>query len=290
MKFLSRAGEAWQGIADKVLWKYGQVDITVEEVAEAAIILLAGRWISRRVAYWIVGRLPESVRESPAVQSRGARSLYIAFFLVFVLLALHVMGLPLTVFGFLGGAVALGFGFGAQNICSNLISGAILKLTHPVGTGDIVETDGRTGTIQLVGFRSTEILTFDGVRLLVPNSNILSTTIVTRTSHAKLLRGTLSVGVSYGADTRLVERLLRELVEAHPGVAHSPEHPNRVYFADFGDSALVFKVLYWVDIAGKNTLDSVGSELRHGILEAFRANKVEIPYPQLDVHLDRCGG
>lgn len=287
MKFLSRAGEVWQDVAGKVLWKYGQVDITVEEVAEAAIILVVGRWISRRVAYWIVGKLPESVRETPAMRSRGPRALYITFFLLFVLLALHVMGLPLTVFGFLGGAIALGFGFGAQNICSNLISGAILKLTHPVGAGDIVETEGRIGTIQLVGFRSTEILTFEGMRLLVPNSNILSNTIVTRTSHAKMLRGVLTVGVSYGADTRLVERLLRELVEAHPGVVHDERHPNRVLFSNFGDSALEFKILYWIDIKGKNTLDSVGSELRHGILESFRANGIGIPFPQMDVHLDR---
>ena len=147
-----------------------------------------------------------------------------------------------------------------------------------------MESDGRAGTVQVVGFRSTEILTFDGVHLEVPNSNLLSSTIVTRTTLTKMLRGTLTVGVSYDSDTRLVEKLLTELVENHPSVVHEEGRANRVLFTDFGDSALEFKVLYWVDI-GNTTLDIVGGELRHAILETFRANGISIPYPQVDVHM-----
>lgn len=284
MKFLKEAGKTLQDWGDTVLWKQGKLDITLEEVALALAIVVVGRWISRHLSRWLVGRLPAAVSESPAVRSRTTRGLYITLWLVFWIIALKVLGLPLTVFSFLGGAIALGFGFGAQNVCSNLISGAILKLTHPIGAGDIVEADGRAGTVQVVGFRSTEILTFDGIRLLIPNSNILSTTIVTRTTHAKLLRGAMTVGVSYDADSRLVERILSELLANHPSVEQDPDRPNRVFFSNFADSALEFKILYWVDIE-KTSLDAVGSELRHAILEAFRANGIGIPYPQLDVHL-----
>lgn len=286
MKFLGEAGKTLQDWGDTVLWKHGKLDITVGEVALALVIILVGKWLSKRIAWWIVGRLPEKVREAPEMHSRAPRTLYLALWLVFWILALKVLGIPVTMLSFLGGAVALGFGFGAQNVCSNLISGVILKLSRPIGAGDIVEIDGRTGTVQFVGIRSTEILTFDGVRLVIPNSNILSTTIVTRTTHSNLLRGTLKVGVAYGSDARLVEHILKELVDNHPSVVHEEERPNRVFFSDFADSALEFKVLYWVDIE-KTTIDAVGSELRHGILEAFRANGIDIPYPQLDVHLDR---
>ena len=129
-------------------------------------------------------------------------------------------------------------------------------------------------------------MTFDGVHLEIPNSNLLSSTIVTRTTHTKMLRGTLAVGVSYDSDSRLVERLLKELVEGHPMVVHEEGRVNRVVFREFGESALEFKVLFWVDI-GKYTLDEVGGELRHAILETFRANGVSIPFPQMDVHLQR---
>ena len=261
----------------------GGKTITVGGILWAFAVVLAGRWISRGLAYWFVRRLPKAVREAPEMQTRVPRALYIAFFLLFVLAAIQIAGVPFRTFTFLGSAVALGFGFGAQNLCSNIISGVILKLTRPLGKGDIIESDGRAGTVQVVGFRSTEILTFDGVHLEVPNSNLLSSTIVTRTTLTKMLRGTLTVGVSYDSDTRLVERLLTELVEKHPSVVHEEGRPNRVLFQDFGDSALVFKVLYWVDISS-TTLDIVGGELRHAILEVFRANGISIPYPQVDVH------
>lgn len=266
------------------LWKMGDRTVTVGGILWAFGVVLAGRWISRALAYWFVRRLPKAVREAPEMQTRVPRALYIAFFLLFVLAALQIAGIPLKTFNFLGGAIALGFGFGAQNLCSNIISGVILKLTRPLGKGDIIESDGRAGTVQVVGFRSTEIMTFDGVHLEVPNSNLLSSTIVTRTTLTKMLRGALEVGVSYDSDTRLVERLLTELVESHPSVVHEEGRPNRVLFQNFGDSALEFKILYWVDI-GTTTLDIVGGELRHAILETFRANGISIPYPQMDVHM-----
>ena len=269
---------------DIPLWKMGGRTITAGGLLWALGVLLAGRWISRALAYWFVRRLPKAVRSAPEMQTRVPRSLYIAFFLLFVLAALQIAGIPLKTFMFLGSAIALGFGFGAQNLCSNIISGVILKLTRPLGKGDIIESDGRAGTVQVVGFRSTEILTFDGVHLEVPNSNLLSSTIVTRTTLTKMLRGSLTVGVSYDADTRLVEKLLTELVENHPSVVHGEGYANRVLFTDFGDSSLVFKILYWVDISN-TTLDIVGGELRHAILESFRANGISIPYPQVDVHL-----
>ena len=269
---------------DIPLWHMGGRAITAGGILWALGVVLVGRWISRGLAYWFVGRLPKAVREAPEMQTRVPRALYIAFFLLFVLAALQIAGIPLKTFMFLGSAIALGFGFGAQNLCSNIISGVILKLTRPLGKGDIIESDGRAGTVQVVGFRSTEILTFDGVHLEVPNSNLLSSTIVTRTTLTKMLRGTLTVGVSYDSDTRLVEKLLTELVENHPSVVHEEGRANRVLFTDFGDSALEFKVLYWVDI-GNTTLDIVGGELRHAILETFRANGISIPYPQVDVHM-----
>ena len=279
----------WNGVADTVLLSYRSVDITVGKVLWVAVLLLLGRWLSRWGARWIVRKLPESVREVPELQARWARTLYLLFGLGFVLAAVQIMGIPLRTFSFLGGAVALGFGFGAQNLCANIISGVILKSTRPLKQGDAVEVDGRTGTVQVVGFRSTEILTFDGVHLEIPNSNLLSSTIVKRTTHTQLLRGELMVGVAYDSDTRLVERLLKEVVATHPMVVHEAGKTNRVCFRDFGPSALDFKVQFWVD-TGKRTLDEVSGELRHSILERFRANGVEIPYPQMVVHWPKEGG
>lgn len=282
--WLAGALKWWNGVSDKVLWKYRGLDITVGEAVWTVVLLVLGRWVSRWLAYWITRKLPASVKDVPELQARWSRTLYIVLYLAFILAAVQIMGIPLKTFSFLGGAIALGFGFGAQNLCGNIISGVILKSTRPLKQGDAVEVDGRTGTVQVVGFRSTEILTFDGVHLEIPNSNLLSSTIVKRTTHAQLLRGALAVGVSYDSDTRLVEHLLKDVVNNHPMVVHEDGKVNRVFFQDFGPSALEFRVLYWVDIE-KHTLDEVGGELRHEILASFRENGVPIPYPQMVVHL-----
>ena len=189
----------------------------------------------------------------------------------------------LTAFNFFGGAIALGFGFGAQNLCSNLISGAIILVARPYKLGDIVEVEGQAGTVLSIGLRATEVLTYDGVNLLVPNSNFLSNVIVNRTNFDRSLRGLVTISAAYDSDSRLVDETLRAVAAAHPAVIQTPGKAPWTIFDDFGPSGLVFKLFFWVDTT-RNNVAATASDIRHAVLAAFREKNVSIPYPQLVVH------
>ena len=211
---------------------------------------------------------------------------WIAFlvFAVFLGFAMHALGIPLTAFNFLGGAIALGFGFGAQNLCSNVISGIIIVLTQPYKRGDIVEVDGLAGTVSSVGLRATEVLTFDGINLVVPNSHFLQNVIVNRTTDDHSLRGIVTLQVSYGVDTRAVAERLRAIAAAHPAVVTAEGKAPWVLLDDFAASGIAFKLFFWVNLDVK-TVPATASEIRHEIYAAFRSEGISIPYSRLDVSI-----
>lgn len=272
----------WKHIAKTVVFsehsyrlKLGPLIIALALIIVGAIVaVLIKRLLRRRHSPF--RRLTDS--------SRHLTTHWIAFivFSVFLGFAMHALGIPLKAFNFLGGAIALGFGFGAQNLCSNVISGIIIMLTQPYRRDDIVEVDGQAGTVSSVGLRATEVLTFDGINLVVPNSHFLQNVIVNRTTDDHSLRGTISVSVSYDSDPDAVAELLRSVAEAHPAVLKTPERAPTTRLDDFAESGLVFNLLFWVDTK-KQAVPATASELRHAIFAAFRAHSITIPYPRLDL-------
>ena len=261
---------------DRVIWSGGGVPLTLGDLLLALLLLVGGGVVSRLVAGFFGRRLPRHLRQSPHVREFAPRWIFFALWLLFVLAALRVLGVPLTVFNFLGGAIALGFGFGAQNLCSNLISGVIILVARPYRVGDIVEIDGQAGTVLAIGLRATEVLTYDGVNLVVPNSNFLSNTIVNRTNYERALRGLVTIATTYAADSRLVDDTLRAAAAAHPAVINTPGKAPWVIFDNFGASGLEFKLFFWVDTT-RNNVAATASDIRHAVLAAFREKGLAIP-------------
>ena len=276
--------QSLQPLFDRVLWSGGDLVLTVRDLLLALLLIVGGGGLSRLVAAFFRRRIVQRLATSPHTRELAPRWIFFLLWALFILAALRVLGVPLTLFNFLGGAIALGFGFGAQNLCSNLISGAIILVARPYKIGDIVEIDGQAGTVLSIGLRATEVLTYDGINLLVPNSNFLSNTIVNRTNYDRSLRGLVVVSASYGTDTRLVEETLRAVASAQPAVIQIPGKAPWVIFDDFGDSSLDFKLFFWVDTT-RNNVAATASDVRHAILVAFREKGISMPYPQLDVHL-----
>ena len=272
----------WKQIAKTVVFsdhsyrlKLGTLLFALALVIVGAIVaILVKRLLRRRHSPF--QHLPDS--------SRHLTTRWIAFivFAIFLGFAMHALGIPLNAFNFLGGAIALGFGFGAQNLCSNVISGIIIMLTQPYKRGDIVEVDNLAGTVSSVGLRATEVLTFDGINLVVPNSHFLQNVIVNRTTDDHSLRGTVAVSVSYDSDPHAVAELLRKVAEAHPAVLKTPERAPVTRLEDFAESGIVFNLLFWVDTT-QQAVPATASELRHAIFDAFRAHSITIPYPRLDL-------
>ena len=198
--------------------------------------------------------------------------------------ALDLLNVPLGAFAFVSGAIAIGVGFGAQNIINNFISGWILMWERPIRIGDFLEIGDTRGTVEAINTRSTRIKRVDGVHLLVPNSHLLENTVVNWTLVDRNMRAMVRVGVAYGSPVKTVKALLEQAVQANPDVMKTPAPV--VFFEDFGDSALVFDVYFWIDAAAERDLRRVRSDLRFAITELFETNDIVIAFPQRDVHID----
>lgn len=202
---------------------------------------------------------------------------------VLAVLILNLARIPLTVFTFAGGALAIGVGFGAQNIIKNVISGIIMLFERKVRVGDIIELGGMTGHVTSIDLRATTVRGFDGIEALVPNSNFLETQVVNWTYSNHQIRRELKIGIAYGSDTRAAELVLQNAAISHPKVLEVPA--PEVFFEDFADSSLLMVLVFWVELGPGGSTRRIGSDLRHDIYRRLAEAGIEIPFPQHEVHL-----
>jgi len=209
-------------------------------------------------------------------------SLTIRIIIVFVgtILALSYSGLDLGKISIIAGALSVGIGFGLQNVVNNFISGLILIYEKPVQEGDTVEVDTLMGRVSNIGIRSSTLSTYDGAEVVVPNSNLISNQLINWTLSDNKKRVELKVGTAYGTDPHQVINLLLNAVLSNEKVIADPAPVP--LFVGFGDSSLNFRLLFWVRFEdGLRTQ----SEVAIKIYDLLKENKIEIPYPQLDVHI-----
>lgn len=261
----------------------GDARITVLELGIASLLLLAGFWLARRTDRMLSRGLEQRKVDAGVVQLIR-RLFYVLVVVVLVFTALSLLNVPLTAFAFISGAIAIGVGFGAQNIINNFISGWVLMWERPIRIGDFLEMGPMLGTVESINTRYTRIRRIDGVRLMVPNSQFLENTVINWSIVDRKLRSSVRVGVQYGSDVEKVKRLLDELLAGNPDILEDPA--PAVVFEDFGDSALIFDAFFWIESSSTRTLRAVRSTLRFEIAKCFKENGVVIAFPQRDVHVD----
>ena len=178
------------------------------------------------------------------------------------------------------GALGVGIGFGLQNVVNNYISGLILIYERPIQQGDTVEVDNLFGEVVNIGIRSSNVRTFDGAEVIIPNANMTNNKLINWTLSDKHRRLDIRIGVSYGSDPNQVIDILTEVANQHPLVVNMP--PPNVLFDEFGDSSLNFRLLCWVLFTdGIQTKSEIGVS----VFEAFAKAGIEIPFPQIDLHV-----
>lgn len=261
----------------------GGSSITIGEIVLVILLLVVGYVISRLVSY-LLGRRLASTRLRPGARHALKRITFFGIFLLVFITALSLLGIPLTAFAFATGAIAIGVGFGAQNIINNFISSWILMTERPVRIGDFIEIDDSKGTVEEIGNRSTRIRRMDGVHLLIPNSQLLEKQVINWTLIDRDIRNVVRVGVAYGSPVRQVESLIRQAADENSEIKKVPK--PLVVFEDFGDNALTFEIYFWAELSSAREQRFIRSELRFRIDELFRENGIVIAFPQRDVHLD----
>ena len=258
--------------------------ITVRKIATGLVLLLLGVYASRRLSRLIGNRmLPRLGLNSGVATAVQSVSFYVLV-ACFAFMSLELINIPLTVFTFLGGAVAIGVGFGSQNILNNFISGLILLAEQPIRVGDLVDINGLCGNVEKIGARSTRVKTGTNLEIIVPNSKFLEDNVTNWTLSDTRMRTVVRVGVAYGSSTSDVDRLLRAAVAHCPSAQPTPE--PIVLFSDFGDNSLMFEVHFWTDVRSMMQARKAESELRHAIDQLMREANITIAFPQRDIHLD----
>ncbi|MEO8617368.1 MAG: mechanosensitive ion channel domain-containing protein [Luteolibacter sp.] len=251
------------------------------------IIAILAFCVAYFIATRIINRLRNLVIRHGHVAEAQAKTLgnWLMIVVGFLLAVgtLHFLKIPLTVFAFFGGALAIGLGFGTQTLIKNFISGIIVLFERKVRVGDVVDIGGTAGTVVEINTRSSVVRSPDGREALVPNSVFLENTITNLTLSNRSLRRAVTVGVAYGSSPQQVIAILTECAERH-GLIHK-DPPPLVIFQDFGDNALLFKLYIWVALDAKTNPELVESDLRMMIEKQFSEVGIGFPFPQRDMHL-----
>lgn len=266
------------------LWKTGDAQIHLSQVIIALALIVVGVIVIRWVGSRLVKRALKSAHASQNTIFAFRKLFSFLAYVLIVLIALPVAGIPITIFAVLGGALAIGVGFGAQNLLNNLISGMILIAERPIRIGDIVELENERGRIEEIGNRCVRIKRYDGVHVLVPNSYFLEQRVVNWTLVSTEIRSTVTVGVAYGSPIDKVRELMLEATSKHEKIVQ--ELPIEVFFDDFGDNSLTFNLMFWTAVEAPMDIRRVQSDIRFKIDKLFAENDIVIAFPQRDVHLD----
>lgn len=267
------------------LYTYNGEAITLIEVLMVPLWVTVSIWFSHLIITKLGTTLLNKGKD-PNFVHLIKRILYIVVLTLIFLSTLSILNVPITAFAFLSGAIAIGLGFGAQNIINNFISGWILMGEKPIRIGDFLEVEGVKGTVEEISTRSTRVRRVDGVYMLLPNSKLLENTVINWTLRDKLIRGTVMVGVAYGSDCEKVREIMLDVTNAQPQTLNEQGREPAVFFQDFGDNALIFEVFFWINSQIDGGLRLVSSNIRFALEKAFREQGIEVAYPQRDIHLD----
>tara|TARA_B100001123_G_scaffold204944_1_gene232336 strand:- start:75 stop:1028 length:954 start_codon:yes stop_codon:yes gene_type:complete len=255
--------------------------VTLLGIIQVLLIALITYLIANRIASRVIKEVASKAGLTASGSHLAGTLVRGSVLFIGIYIALSALGFDLGVLLVPLGAVGIGLGFGLQRIAENFVSGLIMLSERPIKDGDIIEVNGVRGVVERIGLRATIIRTFEFTQVIVPNSQVLTNQVDNWTHTDMTVRIKFTVGVAYGTNTRKAEKLILGVIQNHPDVLDTPE--PKVFFIEFGDSALNFRVYAWVDAPAKRL--ATLSDLHYEIDRVFAQESIQIPFPQRDLHI-----
>lgn len=256
--------------------------VTIGSILLLLILFASVIIIERIVQKQLIRRFLSRTKLQPSLQFGLSRIIGYTLIAVGFYVAFQLVGVDLSSLAIIAASLGVGIGFGLQNIINNLVSGIIILAERPISIGDRIEVAGVAGRVTKIQLRSTTVVTNDNITMIVPNADFISNT-VTNWSHGDpKVRIRVPVGVAYGSDLKLLQRLLLEAAAEHPKALRDPSPV--VLFTEFGDSSLNFELGVWTQEMTATPIHFT-SEMNFIIDQKLRENDIEIPFPQRDLHV-----
>ena len=274
-------------------WKYPQITkrlftgvslpkINLGDMCQAIIFLVVILYVFRFLKNLILKWLENNPKEDKSVYYSMIKLLGYVGWIIGLWGCLSLMGVNLQNLAIIFGALSVGIGFGLQTIVNNFVSGLLILFERPISVGDWIRVNGQEGIVKNIRIRATELETFDKCSVLIPNATIISGDVVNVTRQ-KEGRITVSVGVSYDSDMHLVEKILTKCAKELPFAKKS--FPPVVLMTEFADSSVNFEVRVIIEKATDGF--AARHQLMFSIWDALKKNKIELPFPQRVVHLEK---
>ena len=260
--------------------------ITILNVAYLILFIIFFTFLSRIIRRALQNKVLPRTRLDIGARASFVNVVIYTFWILAIYTGINILGINLSSLAFMAGALGVGIGFGLQNIVNNFISGIILLFDPSIQVGDMVQIGEDWGTVNRINIRTTIVQSFDNASLIIPNSQMLSNKVTNWSFKDPKVRRQVDVGVAYGSDVQKVRKVLLQIVSDMPEIMDDPA--PRVDFMDFGNSALVFRVRFW--ITSPDYWLTAPTELRFKIDEEFRKNSIEIAFPQQDIHIRSASG
>lgn len=263
------------------LFTVKQTTVTLTSLVMVVLLMLAFVLASRLFVKSLLVKVLSRTNMDEGVQYTFARFAHYIVLVAGAIVSFQFIGIDLSGFMVVFGFLSVGIGFGLQNVTSNFISGLILLIERPIKVGDRVVVGETEGDVQEIHMRSTVVRTTQNISIIVPNSDFISAHVVNWSHLDPKVRLDVSVGVSYDSDLDLVIRSLQEVAAESRFVRTEPE--PEVLLLEFGDSAWNMELRVWIDNPKQHW--QVRSALNCAIVRKFKANDIEIPFPQTDLHV-----
>ena len=268
-------------IIEQPLVHVNQRPVTIISIALGIIIILVFVFLSRWLRKIAKTKLFPKYKLDEGIQLVILKLAHYLLVGLGIIVAVQSIGLNLTSLAVVFGLLSVGIGFGLQNVAANFVSGLIILFERPIKIGDRITIGDVLGDVMNINLRATLVRTIDNVSIIVPNSEFISSHVINWSHRDPKIRVHIPVGVAYGSDVPLVIRSLLEVAQDRAEVLKEP--PPKVWFNEFADSSLNFELLIW--IAHPKRRPDIISELNKRIDEIFRKNKIQIPFPQRDLHI-----